>query len=529
MKLKQKSHVIFLFWYLIFVCNRVLGASKNGDGGFRLEEKEEHHVKISDFPKGFIFGAASSSYQVEGGYIEDAKSLSNWDVFCHSVGCGKNRENGDVADYHYHLFLKDIEIMHSLGLKAYRFSISWARILPRGKFGEVNIAGIMFYDKIINNLILKGIEPFVTINHYDFPQELEDRFGSWLNSEMQEHFVHLADTCFKYFGDRVKYWATINEPNLFTNFAYKWGIYPPSRCSKFYGNCHTGNSEVEPLIVMHNMLLAHGKAVELYRQKYKLKQAGLLGIVVNCHTFIPLTESLLDIEAAKRAFAFEIGWVLDPLIYGEYPLEMFKYIGSDLPSFSIKEKKIVKNSLDFIGINHYSSFYVKDCTNSTCSPIANRPIQGFLDIVVERDGVLIGEPTGMEDTYVVPNGMEKIVNQIKFRYKNKPMFITENGYSSPDLQEKRVNVVLNDVKRVQFHLEYLEFLAKSIRKGAHVRGYFIWSLMDSYEWLTGYNLKFGLYYVDRLTLTRIPKLSARWYKSFLIENTTDLVNIKAYA
>ncbi|CAH1429680.1 unnamed protein product [Lactuca virosa] len=174
---------------------------------------------------------------------------------------------------------------------------------------------------------------------------------------------------------------------------------------------------------------------------------------------------------------------------------MLKYIGSDLPSLSIKEKKIVKNSLDFI----------------------------------ERDGVLIGEPTGMEDTYVVPNGMEKIVNQIKFRYKNKPMFITENGYSSPDLQEKRVNVILNDVKRVKFHLEYLDFLAKSIRKGADVRRYFIWSLMDSYEWLTGYNLKFGLYYVDRQTLTRIPKLSARWYKSFLTENTTDLVNIKAYA
>ncbi|KAL7583564.1 hypothetical protein Lser_V15G45353 [Lactuca serriola] len=527
MKLKPKSPTIFHFWYLIFVCNVVLEASNNGDIGFRLEEKG-HHVKRSDFPPGFIFGAGSSAYQVEGAYLEDMKSLSNWDVFCHSIGCGENEENGDIADCHYHLFLKDIEIMHSLGLKAYRFSISWARILPRGRFGEVNTAGIMFYDKIIDNLILKGIEPFVTIHHYDFPQELEDRYGSWLNPEMQEDFVHLADICFKYFGDRVKYWTTINEPNLFTDLAYRWGIYPPSRCSEFFGNCRTGNSDVEPLIVMHNLVLAHGKAANLYRQKYKAKQAGLVGIVVNCPTFIPLTNSELDIEAVKRAFAFQIGWVLDPLIYGEYPVEMVKYLGSDLPSFSIKEKNIVNNSLDFIGINHYSAIYTKDCTNSTCSPIANRPIQGFFDTVAERDGVLIGEPTGVEDTYVFPQGMEEIVNQIKFRYKNKPMFITENGYSSPDLQEKRVNVILNDVKRVKFHLEYLEFLAKSIREGADVRGYFVWSLMDNYEWMSGYNVKFGLYYVDRETQTRTPKLSARWYKSFLKKNTTDLVNIKSY-
>ncbi|XP_052623528.1 LOW QUALITY PROTEIN: beta-glucosidase 18 [Lactuca sativa] len=457
--------------------------------------------------------------QVEGAYLEDAKSLSNWDTFCHSVGCGENGENGDIADYHYHLFLKDIEIMHSLGLKAYRFSISWARILPRGKFGEVNPMGIMFYNKIIDNLILKGIEPFVTIHHFDFPQELEDKYGSWLNHEMQEDFVHLADICFKYFGDRVKYWTTFNEPNLFTDFAYMWGAYPPSRCSKPFGNCRTGNSDVEPLIVMHNMVLAHGKTAKLYYKKYKLEQGGSIGIVVNCLMFVPLTNSKLDVEAAQRAFAFSIGRVLDPLIYGDYPQEMHEYLGNQLPKFSIHEKYILKNSIDFIGINHYSSIYTKDCTNSTCSPTANRAIQGFLDIVAMRDGVLIGESTGIEGFYVVPKGIEEIVNEIKFRYKNKPMFITENGYSSPDLHEKQVNVILNDTKRVKFHQEYLEFLAKSIREGADVRGYFVWSLMDNYEWLSGYNVKFGLYYVDRETQTRIPKLSAIWYKNFLLNKT----------
>ncbi|XP_024959160.1 beta-glucosidase 18-like isoform X2 [Cynara cardunculus var. scolymus] len=457
--------------------------------------------------------------QVEGAYLEDGKSLSNWDVFCHSVGCGENGENGDIADDHYHHFLEDIEMMHSLGLKVYRFSISWARILPRGRFGEVNPAGIMFYNKIIDNLILKGIEPFVTLYHGDFPHELEERYGSWLNAEMKDDFVHMAEICFKSFGDRVKYWITINEPNLVTQYAYGTGIFPPSRCSEPFGNCLAGNSDVEPLIAMHNMLLAHGVAAKLYRRKFQSKQGGSIGLALHCDMFEPLTESELDRNAAKRAFAFNIGWSLDPLIFGEYPEEMQEYLGSALPSFSVDEKNLVKNSIDFIGINHYTTTYTKDCTNSSCSPTADRAIQGFLDTTGERSGVPIGELTGLEGLYVVPRGMEEIVNCIKIRYNNKPMIITENGYSSPVMQEERIDELVNDVKRIEFHTAYLASLARSIRGGADVRGYFVWSLMDSYEWLQGYNLRFGLHYVDRQKLTRIPKLSARWYKSFLTNSS----------
>ncbi|KAI3702887.1 hypothetical protein L6452_28640 [Arctium lappa] len=520
----MKSPTIFLFFFLISASLLLLEASNNGDGAFKLAEKEDTHVKRSDFPSGFLFGAATSAYQVEGAYLEDAKSLSNWDVFCHSVvGCGEHGDNGDVADDHYHQFLDDIEMMHSLGLKAYRFSISWARILPRGRFGEVNPAGIMFYNKIIDNLILKGIEPFVTIFHNDFPQELEERYGSWLNTEMREEFVHMAEVCFKSFGDRVKYWITINEPNIFTEMAYEQGLFPPSRCSEPFGNCVAGNSDVEPLIVMHNLLLAHGMAAKLYHDKFQPKQGGSIGLVMHCLMFEPLTDSDLDRKAAKRAFAFNIGWSLDPVIFGEYPEEMREYLGSELPSFSLDEKNFMKNSTDFIGINHYSTTYTKDCTNSSCSPIANRAIRGFLDMVGERDGVPIGEPTKVEGLAVVPRGMGEIVNDIKIRYNNKPMFITENGYSSPDVQEEGINELVNDVKRVNFHAAYLASLAKSIREGADVRGYFVWSLLDNYEWLHGYDVKFGLYYVDRKTLTRVPKLSAKWYKNFL-KNNSDVIS-----
>ncbi|KAL8230187.1 hypothetical protein R6Q59_000460 [Mikania micrantha] len=517
--MKSKSSTIFIFYFLISVSSPVLQASNNGDRVFNFEENKAPDIKRSDFPPGFIFGAATSAYQVEGAYLQDAKSLSNWDVFCHSTGCSADGENGDIADDHYNLFLGDIDAMHSIGLDSYRFSISWARILPRGRFGEINPAGIMFYNKIIDNLILKGIEPFVTINHNDLPQELEDRYGSWLNPQMQEDFVYLAEVCFKSFGDRVKYWVTINEPNMFIELAYELGIFPPSRCSEPFGNCIHGNSDVEPLMAMHNMLLAHGRAAKLYHESFQPTQGGLIGLVAHCYMYEPLTDSELDREAAKRAFAFNVGWPLDPSVFGDYPEEMRKYLGNKLPSFSFQEQNFMKNSIDFIGINHYSAIYTKDCTNSSCSAMGNCEIQGFLDKLVERDGVLIGERTGLEYLFVVPRGMEEIVNLIKIRYNNKPMFITENGYSSPNLQEQQVSELVNDVKRIEYHTSYLAYLAKSMRDGADVRGYFVWSFMDGYEWLEGYNVRFGLYYVDRKTLTRVPKLSAKWYKNFLTNNS----------
>nr|XP_043627485.1 beta-glucosidase 18-like [Erigeron canadensis] len=474
-------------------------------------------IKRSDFPKDFLFGVSTSAYQIEGAYREDGKSLNNWDVFSRTPGSIRNGDDGYIANDHYHRYLKDIEIIQSLGVDAYRFSLSWARILPRGRFGEVNSYGIMFYNKILDELELRGIKPFVTIYHHDFPQELQDRYGSWLSPLMQEDYVHYAETCFKNFGDRVKHWVTINEPNLFTQMAYQNGRYPPARCSQPFGNCAAGNSDTEPITVMHNMLLAHGKAVNVYRRKYQHEQGGSVGIVLDCYMYEPLTNNDLDQEAANRGLAFSIGWALDPLIFGDYPTEMRQYLGNQLPRFSIAESTFMKNSVDFIGVNHYSTLYAKDCIYSSCSETANRPIRGFVDALYERDGVPIGDPTGIQSLPVVPRGIGEVVDYLKKRYDNKPMFVTENGYSDP--AQVQAQDIFQDVKRIEFHKMYLSSLAGAIRDGANVRGYFVWTLMDDFEWIIGYNCRFGLYYIDRKTLDRVPKLSARWYQDFLINNT----------
>ncbi|XP_076925517.1 beta-glucosidase 18-like, partial [Bidens hawaiensis] len=392
------------------------------------------NISRSDFPDHFLFGVATSAYQIEGAYDEDGKSLNNWDVFSLSPGNIRNGDNGFVANDYYHQYLKDIELIQSLGVDAYRFSISWSRILPRGRFGDFNPDGIMFYNKILDELILRGIKPFVTIYHFDFPQELQDRYESWLSPLMQEEYVYYAETCFKNFGDRVNHWITINEPNLFTQMAYQKGKYPPARCSQPFGDCAAGNSDTEPLIVMHNMLLAHGKAVNIYRRDYQHEQNGSIGIAVDCTMYEPLTDSDLDQEAANRGLTFLIGWALDPLTFGDYPSEMQKYLGNQLPQFSSAERKFITNSIDFIGVNHYSTTYAKDCLYSSCSETANRSISGFLDTTNERDGVQIGEPSGIAVLPVVPRGIGEVVEYLKNKYDNKAMFITENGYSEPQAE-----------------------------------------------------------------------------------------------
>ncbi|XP_058218328.1 probable inactive beta-glucosidase 14 isoform X2 [Rhododendron vialii] len=486
--MKDESFQFNYLCFLLFLCfSSAHSLVRNCSTG-----EEEEDINRSQFPDGFFFGTATSSYQIEGAYLEDGKRLNNWDVFNHRKG-NINGENGDVADDHYHRYLEDIEILQSLGVNSYRFSISWARILPRGKFGRVNPAGVSFYNKILDSLLLKGIEPFVTIYHHDFPQELEQRYGSWLSPLMQEDFVYFAETCFKSFGDRVKHWITINEPNLFADMAYIRGRYPPAHCSEPFGSCPVGNSDMEPLLAMHNMLLAHGKGAKLYRDHFQKNQGGVIGIVVSAFMYKPLTESEVDLAAANRALAFNVAWTFDPLIFGDYPPEMRHYHGNELPSFSLEEKDIIKDSIDFIGLNHYSTFYVKDCIYSSCAIGGDRPIRGFSNTTGYRDGVPIGDRTGMASFFVVPRGMEEIVNYVKDRYHNKPMYVLENGYSPPRNQEVQEQEVLNDVKRIEFHKAYLASLARSIRNGANVRGYFLWTLMDDYEWVAGYGLTFGLY------------------------------------
>ncbi|KAL4313024.1 hypothetical protein GQ457_01G042900 [Hibiscus cannabinus] len=414
--------------------------------------------------------------------------------------------------------------MQHIGVNSYRFSISWARILPKGKFGSVNKAGIMHYNKLINTLLLKGIQPFVSLSHYDIPQELEDRYGAWLSPQVQEDFKYYADICFKYFGDRVKYWTTFNEPNVAVIRGYRTGIYPPSRCSSTFGNCTNGDSEKEAFIAAHNIILSHAAAVHVYRTKYQKQQGGSIGIVMNAVWYEPISNSLENKQAAERAQAFYMNWFLDPIIKGKYPEVMQEILGSNLPAFSNHDQGKLKSSgLDFIGINHYTSFYIRDCMFSVCEEkpgTGSSKTEGFVLRTSTKDGVSIGEPTALDWLYVYPQGMEKIITYIKERYNNIPMFITENGLCENDKSEKgHTEESLNDVKRVEYISGYLGAIAEALRKGADIRGYFLWSLLDNFEWTMGFTVRFGLHHVDLTTLERIPRTSASWYRQFIANHT----------
>ncbi|WZY72772.1 hypothetical protein YC2023_005012 [Brassica napus] len=355
-----------------------------------------------------------------------------------------------------------------------------------------------------------GIKPFVTLNHLDYPQELENRFQSWLSPEMQNDFGYLADICFKHFGDRVKHWTTLNEPNQQIILTHLKGTFPPSRCSLPYGNCSQGNSEREPFIAAHNTILAHAKAVHIYRSKYQVKQRGIIGIVVQTSWFEPISDSIADREAAERAQSFYSNWILDPIIYGKYPKEMVNVLGSALPRFSRKEMENLKQlRLDFIGINHYTSYFIQDCLFSTCNAgDGASKAQGFALKLDRKGNVSIGELTDVNWQHIHPEGFRKTLNYLKNRYHNIPMFITENGFGDLQKPETTLTELLNDTKRIQYMSGYLDALQSAMRDGANVKGYFAWSLLDNFEWLYGYKLRFGLFHVDYTSLKRTPKLSA---------------------
>ncbi|KAE9602115.1 putative beta-glucosidase [Lupinus albus] len=469
----------------------------------------------SPFPTNFLFGTASSSYQYEGAYLSDGKGMSNWDFYTHKPGSVYDGNTGDVAVDQYHLYREDIDLMKAMNVNSYRFSISWARILPKGRFGDVNFAGINHYNTFIDALLLKGIVPFVTLSHFDFPQELEDRYGAWLSPQSQEDFQFYADICFKSFGDRVKYWTTFNEPNLQISYGYRAGILPPCRCSSTFGNCSEGDSEKEPFVAAHNIILSHAAAVDTYRTKYQTEQGGKIGIVLHSNWFEPFSNSTADKFATHRAHAFDMNWFLDPIIFGKYPTEMESILGTILPKFSSNEKLKLRGGLDFIGINHYSSYYVQDCILSVCEP--GRGVsrtEGSYKKTAEKNGVPMGELTPFEWLNVYPQGMKKIVTYVKNRYNNTPMYITENGYGSLYDPEEEY---LHDLKRINYLSGHLDNLVAAIREGADVRGYFAWSLLDNFEWRYGFIVRFGLHHVDD-TLKRTPKLSAIWYKNFIAKH-----------
>uniref|UniRef100_A0ACD5X4I4 Uncharacterized protein n=1 Tax=Avena sativa TaxID=4498 RepID=A0ACD5X4I4_AVESA len=314
----------------------------------------------SDFPQDFVFGAATSAYQYEGAVAEGGRSPSIWDNFTHS-GKMVDGSTGDVAADGYHKYKDDVKLMADTNLEAYRFSISWSRLIPSGR-GAVNPKGLEYYNNVINELVKHGIQVHVMLYHLDFPQVLDDEYGGWLSPRMVDDFTAFADVCFEEFGDRVSYWTTIDEPNVAAISSYDTGQSAPGRCSDPFGfrKCTVGDSTVEPYVAAHNMILAHASVTRLYKAKYQAIQKGVIGINVYTFWAYPLTNSTADIEATERCQDFMFNWILEPLVFGDYPKVMKKIVGSRLPSFTRSQSDALMGALDFIGINHYYSLYVND-------------------------------------------------------------------------------------------------------------------------------------------------------------------------
>ncbi|KAJ8749604.1 hypothetical protein K2173_026253 [Erythroxylum novogranatense] len=456
-----------------------------------------------DFPPGFVFGAATSAYQVEGAANMDGRSESIWDIYTHEGNL--HGATGDVALDEYHKYKEDVQLMVETGLEAYKFSISWSRLIPKGR-GRVNPKGLEYYNNLINELVKNGIQPHVTIYHDDHPQILEDEYGGWVNRKMLRDFTAYANVCFREFGDRVRHWVTINEPNIFAIGGYDGGMFPPRRCSPPFGfNCTRGNSTSEPYLAAHHMLLAHASASRLYRTKYQRNQQGQVGLTLYAFWFAPATNSIEDITATERAKDFFLGWFAKPLVFGDYPDVMKKRVGSRLPTFTARESKLVKGSLDFLGLIHYTAFYIKDLSNGPQFAIR----EFFLDTQITFSLENISY-TGYQYP-LLPWAMRGLLEYFKQDYGNPPIYIHENGQVTPR------NLTMEDSARIEYLQTYIGAVLDTVRNGSNTIGYFVWSLMDVLEVLDGYGSSYGLYYVDLddPELKRQPKLSQHWYSEFL--------------
>ncbi len=457
---------------------------------------------MKQFSKEFVFGTSTSSYQIEGAHDKDGKGPSIWDAFVRIPGKTANNENADVSCNFYHTYRDDIALMAKLGIKAFRFSFSWPRILPNG-FGNVNEKGILFYSEMIDCLLEHGIEPYATLYHWDLPLELQMAHNGWLNPKIADYFAEYADVCFNYFGDRVKNWITINEPWVVAILGYGQGVFAPGRISK-----------TEPYLAAHNELLAHAKAVKIYREKYQTNQNGKIGISLNCDWREPLTDKQEDHEAAERALLFFAGWFADPIWFGDYPEVMRQRIGHKLPHFTDEEKVMLIGSSDFLGLNHYTTMFAANAIEID----SDRSVYGNGGISEDQDVDLSVDPewqTTSMNWAVVPWGFRKLLEWIDKRYSNPAIIVTENGMSNTDtvIQGK-----VMDLPRIEFIQSYLEACHEAIQNGANVHGYFAWSFLDNFEWALGYQKQFGLVHVDMKTLVRTPKASAYWFSEVIKNN-----------
>ncbi|CAM8958245.1 unnamed protein product [Rhodiola kirilowii] len=473
----------------------------------------------SSFPSDFVFGAGSASYQFEGAANEGGRKPSIWDVFTHNFSDRiSDGSNGDVATDFYHKYKEDLTLMKDMGSDAFRFSLSWSRIIPSGKLSEgVNQIGIDFYNNLINEMLAKGLQPFATIFHWDLPQALEKEYGGFLSPKIVEDFADFAELCYKKFGDRVKHWMTINEPWAYSDHGYALGSYAPGRCSQWYAEyCRTGNSATEPYIAAHHMILAHGVAVKIYREKYQESQNGEIGVSHASHWFVPYSDTEVDRKAAERKLDFMFGWFMEPMTYGKYPSIMRQLVGARLPNFTKEQSEMLKGSYDFVGVNYYTAFYAVSVKYPNKENVSYET-DDLVDLVVEKDGKPIGPQAASSWIHVYPKGIHDLLIYTKEKYNNPKIYITENGYVEFNNVSLPISESLKDPLRIDYHYKHFIYVLKAIKDGVNVKGYFAWAASDNIQWDSGYTQKFGIVFIDFSNgLKRYPKDSYYWFKHFLL-------------
>ena len=448
------------------------------------------------FPKNFAWGVAAAAYQVEGSTKIDGRGATVWDMMCRKENAIWNGQTGDVACDHYHRYKQDVAMMKSLSIQAYRFSVAWSRVLPSGT-GKVNPKGLAFYDKLVDELLAAGIEPYVTLFHWDFPLALYHR-GGWLNRDSADWFADYTNIVVNKLSDRVKHWITLNEPFCFIEQGHQAGRHAPG--DKLAWD--------EVLRAGHNALRAHGKAVQVIRARAKAKPA--IGCASIGNVCLPAADKVADVNAARRAM-FEIkerslwshAWWGDPMFFGRYPEDGLKVFGRDAPPVEPGDMRDIRQPVDFYGLNIYVGSCVRAGKGAVPQPVVppvGHALTAFRWPVTP--GALYWGPRFLQERY------------------GKPMYITENGLSNVDWMA--LDGQVHDPQRIDFLQRHLRELRQACSDGVDVRGYFQWSIMDNFEWAEGYKERFGLVYVDYPTQRRIPKDSAYWYKRVIESNGTIL-------
>ena len=456
-----------------------------------------HRRSRDAFPRDFCWGAATAAFQIEGATREDGRLPCVWDTFCRQPGATKNGDTGDVACDHYHRFADDVKLMSELGVKHYRFSIAWPRIVPEGR-GAVNEKGVDFYSRLVDTLLQAGITPHATLFHWDSPQALEDRYGSWRSREIATDFADYCTHVVKRLGDRITNWMTINEIFCFTYLGYGVGKVPQHAPGTIV------KSRQEVLQTVHHALLAHGLGCQAIRAA--TPKPAQVALVVNFDSYIPVIETPENIVAAQKAFVAEEhnGTVLVPALTGQYNEEALATLGADAPQVRDGDMQIIGQPLDVLGYNIYTGSYVRAADNA----------RGYELLPLNRDYPQMHMPW----LNLVPESLYWGVRMITeaLGKKHLPILITENGCATDDEVSPTGEVF--DLSRILYLRAYLHNMQRAIAEGFPVKGYFHWSLLDNFEWSWGYTRRFGITRVDYPTQQRTPKESFRWYQKVIQEN-----------